>query len=468
MKRRTLRNRLITAGAVISTAGLMFAGGLPAFADEGLDAPWPPVGPILGDEAQITPTVSVTGWPDHTVFYAGETVTLSVHVDASVVGAPSLEGMLAGLAYEGEALAFGEIDAEGNAIVSVRPLITGTLHLTPFFVGEGPFNEATGEAGSIEVAAVPVTASIWLDSMDDSGTAIGYGGGTLDANAHFEPFCVDDEDEATTDACYATYGVPSGTFTLTRDGETIGEAAIEGPANTAAFADLNADLSEGERPEWALVVLDVPPVLLGSPDSFEVTAEFAADNWFTSVLEGPYTVEVAPLQTELELLIDRMWINEQPLRVNDSEILLTAYFPYAGWVGAAPTGTVEFFANGTSIGEVQVDEDAGGVDVLWTPIEGGNYVLRAMYTPDSLNHLGSQTPEYSVQVIIPPVPNPYPVDPTPDTDSKADDQAGGKSKSLATTGGNSGAMTGLAGASLLLAGATALILAGRKRTIAQQ
>lgn len=522
MTKHTRRNRLITAGAVLGTAGLIFAGALPAVADESLEAPWPPVGPIFGegnpgdttpgdavpgdtapegpplddagaegesgsstdadtgigeatddDPTKITPTVSVTGWPDHTVFYAGETVTLTVHVDAGVVGAPSLEGKVAGLAYGGEALAFGEIDEEGNALVTVRPLITGTLHFTPFFIGEGAFNDATGVGGDIEVDSVPVKSEVWLDYMDDSGTAIAYGGSLHQVNATIEPFCADDENEAATDECYATYGVPTGTFALIRDGETMAEAVVEGPTNESLFADLDADLSDGARPEWNIVSFHVPSILLGSPDSFEMTAGFESDTWFTSDLAGPFTVEVVPFQPGLDLLINDTWGDEDPVRVNASEVLLSGYFQHGFREGAPLSGTIEFFANGTSIGAspIPVDEDADRVDVLWTPIEGGEYVLSAVYTPDSLNHLGSETPEYSVLVTIPPVPNPTPVDPTPadetpTVDPGVDDSAAGKSKTppvLATTGGSWADATGVAGIGFLLAGAAALILARRKR-----
>ena len=522
MTKRTLRNRLITAGAIMGTAGLILAGGLPAVAEESLEAPWPPNGIIFGDEApeetvpeetvpedtapedevpeaspgtddatavddattddeaadeqdadptSITPTVEVSGWPEGHVFYAGETVTLNVHVDAGVVGAPSLEGMVAGLGYGGEPLAFAELDAEGNAFVSVRPLITGTLHFTPFFVGEGAYNSATGVGGDVEVDSVPTETMIWIDWMDDDGTLIGYGGETLQANAYIEPFCVDEEDDAATDACYATYGVPTGSLAVMRDGETIGEAVVEGPATDAAFADVNADLSEGARAEWTFASFSVPPILLGSPNSFEVTAGFASDNWFTAEVAGPFTVEVEAFQTDLELYIDHAWSDESPVPINASEVLLTAYFQHGDRTGAAPSGTVEFFANDTSIGEVPVGEDADGVDFLWNPIEGGEYVLRAVFTPDTLNHLGSETPEYPVMVIIPPVPNPTPVDPdpadnTPTEDPKTDNQGADTSTSpsaLAKTGGSSIEIAGFAGIGLLLAGAAALILAGRKR-----
>lgn len=473
--KRTLRSRLITAGAVMGAAGLIFAGGLPAVAEDGLETATPPDGIIFGenglgeeqdDPTKITPEVEVTGWPDGHVFYAGETVTLNVHVDPGVVGAPSVEGMLAGLSYEDEVLAYSEIDEEGNALVSVRPIITGTLHLTPFVAGEGAFNYAAGVGGDIEVDPVPVEASIWPDWVDEAGATVGYGGETLQVNGYIEPFCVDDEDDAASDECYATYGVPTGTLSVMRDGEAIGEAVVAGPAADAAFADVNADLSQGERPEWTFASFTVPSILLGSPDSFEVTAEFESDNWFTSEVAGPFTVEVAAFQTELDLLIDGEWRDDDPTRVNASEVLLSAYFEQGDRTGAPPTGTVEFFANDESIGEMPVDDDGERADITWAPIEGGDYVLRAVYTPDSLNHLGSATPEYSVQVTIPPAPNPTPDDSGSSDDTQVDDTAADTSKpasTLATTGDRAAEFAGIAGIALLLTGAVALTLARRTR-----
>lgn len=483
------------AGSIALTAGLLLAGGTPALAAETLEETdseagqlsWvdPRPGPIFGSASPetIEAAVEVTGWPETNIF-AGETVTLTIHVDAELLGAPSLEGELVGLGYGSELLGFSQLDADGTAQISVRPLQTGPLELTPFFLGdtEGHYVPVTGDSGTVTVDPVPVEVNFWYD-FDSAGSVDGYGGSTLEGNAIVEPFCVDHDDAAANDACYATYGVPSGEFLIMRDGETIASVNVSGTPADRLFADPSEDLSGGERAEFFFPAFTVPDILLGSPDSFEVVAAFDADNWFMTWVDEPTTVNVSANQPELLLMVGDDWAAGPAEHVNANSMLLTAWFFPSLESDAPLEGTVTFFANGEAVSEpLTLDPDEDFVEYEWALFSSGNFTVHAEFTPATLNHTAATTDEHEVLVIVPPVPNPTPGEGDGDgadvdgdgsdvdgADSGKNDGNSGsmtpakKADELAKTGGQGAEFAGIAGALLVLVGAWAMLGARRSR-----
>lgn len=480
------RKRILASGSFLLTAGLLLAGGMPALADDTEVAGWqdPRPGPIFGSASpeSIEAALEVTGWPEANI-YAGETVSLTFNVDAELLGAPSLEGELVGLGYGSELLGFAQLDAAGTAQISVRPLQTGPLVFTPFFMGdtEGDYVPVTGDSGTITVDPVPVEVSFWYD-FDTAGSVDGYGGSTLEGNAIVEPFCVDHDDAAANDACYATYGVPSGEFLILRDGETIASVNVPGTAADRLFADPSEDLSDGERAEFFFPAFTVPDILLGSPDAFEITAAFDADNWFMTWVDEPTTVNVSAHEPELLLLVGDDWEAGSPEHVNAASVPLTAWFFPSLESDAPLEGTVTFFANGEEISPaLPYNDDEGYLEFEWEFFESGEHVVWAEFTPTTLNHVAVSTDEHEMMVIIPPVPNPFPGDGDDDgADSDGDgadsDKTDGnnagnsgsktpakKADELAKTGGQGAEFAGFAGALLVLVGAWAVLGARRSR-----
>ena len=468
----------MTLGSMALTAGLLLTGGLPALAAEPIEEgateaelTWvdPRPGPMFGSASPetIEAALEVTGWPEATIF-AGETVTLTFSVDAALLGAPSLEGELVGLGYGNELLGFAQLDADGTAQISVRPLQTGPLEFTPFFMGdaEGDYIPVTGDSGTVTVDPVPLEVDFWY-ATDSESQVDGHGGSTLEANAIVEPFCVDYEDSAAHDACYATYGVPSGEFIIMRDGETIASVNVPGTPTDRLFADPSEDLSDGERADFFFPTFTVPDILLGSPDSFEVTAAFDADNWFMTWVGETTTVNVSAHQPELLLMVGEDWAQGPAEHINANSVLLTAWFLRSFESDAPLEGTVTFFANGEAISDPLTIDTAEGpiegfVEFEWFPFEGGEHTLYAEFTPATLNHLPASTDEHNVMVIIPPVPNPTPGDGNGDGADGGSQTPAKKPAELAKTGGQGAEFAGIAGAMLVLVGAWAM-LRGRRR-----
>ena len=471
----------MTAAAAFVACGMLLGGSLPALAQDApadehaLGTP-PPHGPILGSvtQEQLEAAMEVTGWPTGSIF-AGDTVTLSIHVDPLVLGAPSLEGALVGIGGLGEVLGFAQLDETNTAELQVRPLVTGPLELTPLFAGDEDANYAPAEAdsGTVTVDPVPVTMTAWFDDEEDGELAVG-GGGVIEANALVTPYCVDDADDEATDQCYATYGVPAGSLLVMQDGVVVAEVEVPGTRSDAMFALPGADLSEDAVAQFTLASVQLPDLTQGGVESFEMHREFAAANHFRSVVEGAVTVNMHAVQPELELYVAENWSDATTHRVNASSIPLAAYFQYPVEAAAPASGSVTFYVDGADVSGPLAIDGEDPVEYVWEPREGGTYEVLAAFTPDTMNHVGSVSETHTVSVIIPPVPNPFPNDDPAhdepvDTDpSEADGQAPGgqdrDAETLAETGGEPAGWLALAAGVLIVLGAAGVALRPRIRT----
>lgn len=475
-----LRPRLMTATAAFVACGMLLGGSLPALAQEApadehaLDTP--PHGPILGTVTpeQVEAAMEVTGWPTGSIF-AGDTVTLSIHVDPLVLGAPSLEGALVGIGGLGEVLAYTQLDETNTAELQVRPLITGPLELTPVFAGDadGIFASAVADSGTVTVDPVPVTMTAWFSGEEDDELAAG-GGGVIEANALVTPYCVDDADDEATDQCYATYGVPAGSLVVMQDGVTVAEVEVAGTRPDASFAQPGADLSDDAEAEFALASVQLPDLTQGGVETFEMNLAFAPTNHFMSAVQDAVTVNMYAVQPELELYVAEDWSDSTTHRVNAASVPLAAYFQQSLDAVAPASGSVTFYVDGADVSGPLAIDGEDPVEYVWEPRESGTYEILAAFTPDTMNHVGSVSETHTVSVIIPPVPNPFPNDDPADDEpvdtdpSDADGQAPGgqdrDAETLAETGGEPAGWLALAAGVLIVLGAAGVVSRPRMRT----
>lgn len=451
---------------MLLAGGMILGGSMPAFAEtppggnEVLGSY--PDGIIFGNAAppEVEVALEVTGWPTGNIL-AGETITLSFHVDPAVLGAPTLEGALVGIGVAGHLHGFAALDETNTAELQVRPLTTGPIEFTPFFAGDadGVFEQVTADQHTVTVDEVPVMLEAWF-SGEEAGEVAAAGGGILDANARVTPSCVNDDDEAVTALCYATYGVPAGTIVVMHGTETLAEVSVPGSEPEASFAEPGADVSEGTEADFVSVPVQLPGMTTGATETLDLNISFVPTNWFMSATDAPVTVTMNPAKLELSLFVGDDWNDQTTHRIIANEIPLSAYFAQSLDPVAPASGTVAFYVNGVAVSGNLPIGSGNPLVHMWQPVEGGTYEVTAAFTPDTFNHVGSVSAVHTVDVTIPPAPNPFP-------DGPEEDAAGTQTRGtnqLAVTGGGSRAWLGAAAASAMLLGAATLALRARTRS----
>lgn len=396
---------------------------------------------------------------------AGEEATVKITVQPQALGAQPIEGGLVGLAVGSEIIAFGQLDAAGEATVSVRPTMPTMLWLTPVFLEDGAYAGAVGE-DILVLVGVPGTATELVLDLS-YGTPTAFGGGQLFVVASVQSQCeADAASDAEAAACVFRYGYPEGTISIRLGLDEVATIPVSG-SNTggAAFAALDADLGEGVDPTTAGVgsaYIPVPDLLLGSPDSVMLAAVFTPSNWFGLGVDFA-TVDLRASATSVEVFVGDDLLNPQHTVYGD-KVTLVAFVTAEDYGAAEPDGTVQFFEGGVAIsGQVPlVDGTAAAFD--WVPTVGtGEYEITAVFTPATLNHEASESEGYPLTVVVTPAPNPNPGGSEGGGNGAGDGGTGekpvaenGKSgEVLAKTGAGSTAAVGFAG---MLAAATGLML----------
>lgn len=453
LRQRTRRNTVLAVGAAVLLSGAV----APAFAAESS----PETGASTLAAEAIEAQIEVTGWPTGPVT-AGEAFTVTMSVESGLVGSPSLAGQLVALGYEGEMIATAALDALGEAQLTVRPLMTGSLELTPLLAGDDVYAPGTGIPATVTVAQVPLGVELIFD--ESYGVPTAFGGGTFSLIAAVTTECAE---AATTDAeaaaCAAQYGLPAGTLVLSRDGVELERIAVPGSIADRAFAVPGEDLSENVEAERVFPLpVGVPNILLGTPTSQLYELTFVPSNWFGSAQDS-IDAAVRAASTSVEIFVGDDLFDPQHLVYADVVNLVA--FVTLGEMGAAPLGgTLMFLANGEPVsGEVPL-VDGMAAAFAWEPAIGSaEYAITAVFTPATLNHLASESEAYPLTVVVSPAANPTPDDSGPPAEHPAP-----ASKSLAATGigstsavGTVGVLTAAAG--LLLVAGTAIMKRMRRR-----
>ncbi len=211
----------------------------------------------------------------------------------------------------------------------------------------------------------------------------------------------------------------------------------------------------------------LPAVQLNA-GSRQITAHYAGNAWVAPSISAPVSVEVEPSATTTVLSASAASV-EAGARVSLS----------AEITGVAPTGTVEFFAGGTSLGSASVTagvSTAPASAVLTTAsLAVGTHSITAAYGGDLKNAASRSLVPLTLTVTAVPVPAPtrspapvpdpapVPVTPVAKPDPAKNDTS---AKQLATTGGEPSFVL-LSGALTLVAGATLLVARQRARRTRQ-
>ena len=375
-------------------------------------APEDSFAPTVAAQDAIEPAFTVTGWPDG-VLHAGESFTLTLHVDPEVLGAPSVEGDFVGVGFGSEVLELAQLGADGTASVTVRPVTTGPLAITPFFQGneETGLSPVVGETTTVTVDPVPTVIDFWLEADGDTAVPTVYGGGELTVNMMIESECSawSAGDEAAVAECGSVYGIPAGTLLLMQNGEVVAEEPVQGSISEGSFRAAGEDLSAGVDADALVTVsIPVPDILLGSPDSIEYSVAFDPDNWFGSSLGEAQEARLSASPTDVTVYVGDDALIDPAHYVNGESAELIAIVDQDAWWAAELSGTVTFQADGVDISEPLPLLEGDGVLFDWAPERGGEYVITADFTPETLNHEASTSEPYELTFADAPAPDPNP------------------------------------------------------------
>ncbi|MGP6171085.1 Ig-like domain-containing protein [Microbacterium sp. A196] len=239
-------------------------------------------------------------------------------------------------------------------------------------------------------------------------------------------------------------------------------ATVARPGFTANFEGnvefFDGATSLGEVPVSATGQAALPNVALTS-GSHQITAHYAGNTWVLPSISAPVTVEVEPPVAATTTVVTA---------ANASVEAGTEVSFNAEVTGATPTGTVEFFADGISLGSATTTASASATTASATlttaSLAVGTHSITAAYGGDFNNAASTSLAALTLTVTaVPdpepaptpdPAPAPVPVTPVVKPDPAKNDTS---AKQLAATGAElplgllSGGLTIAAGATLLFA-----------------
>ncbi|HUH53482.1 MAG TPA: Ig-like domain-containing protein, partial [Microbacteriaceae bacterium] len=404
--------------AALSALTLTFAGALPALADDA---------PLIETTTSVK---NVTGLPQ----IVGENYTFTVAIETGILTHLIPTGTVS-VSAEGIDLGEFTLGDDAQTVVTLRPLQAGIHNLDIGYSGDENFASSETAHSTVEFSPAASVTELWIDSDPDAQIpTVFYGGQAMTYIEVYSDCEASAETEAEFTHCAETYGVPSGTVHLKMvgaNGEVVAEGTSEivGSANANEWGVPGESLMPAEYGSLAIITLEVPDALLGTPDSWDFQATFIPDNWFAGSTSGPRSVLAAPAPVFIDLLVDE---NEN----TGGPIQMMALVGTENFFAAEIQGTISFFDGDTPIAtNLPITEDSGAL-FDWVPTASGAHAFRAEFVPSSGNHLGAVSETVVVQVNL---PEPKPVEP----EKQDAESSTPKKEELANTGAN-----GLAGMGL--------------------
>jgi hypothetical protein len=235
---------------------------------------------------------------------------------------------------DGSYLGSGSLDSNGQATYQTSTLTVGTHSITASYDGDNNFN--TSDAPALSQVVNPAT-SITVASSQPNPSVFGQSV-TLSATV------------AAADS--SNTGVPSGTVIFYADGNAIGSATLDGSGNASIVV---SSLTTGGH---------------------VITGAYQGDQYFGTSTSSAFTQTVNQDGTSVSLSSDQA--NPGYGATITFSASVTAASPGSG----TPTGTVQFFADGVSIGTGTLD--SSGVATLQTStLAAGSHTITAHYVGDS-------------------------------------------------------------------------------------
>ncbi|HET6250063.1 MAG TPA: Ig-like domain-containing protein [Tepidisphaeraceae bacterium] len=311
--------------------------------------------PLSSDVSEFTVAPAVTTAASTTAVTASQSTINhgdSVTFTAAVSGSGSTPTGTVTFLEDGTSMGTGQLQ-NGSATVTTSTLPAGALSITAQYGGDSNFSSSTSPAIT-ETVNPPAPTTTTLATSNPSVLA----GASVTLTATVAPVTPGGQ-------------TPSGTVTFTDNGATLGTMTV-GSDGTAALATT------------ALPV-----------GSDQITATYSGDNAFATSTSSPTTETVAagtsPTTTSLTA--------SSASSAAGASVSFTATVAPVTPGGAAPTGTVTFTQDGTSIGSAAVASDGTAVLAI-TSLPVGADAITAAYSGDA-NYAGSTSATFTETVANP-------------------------------------------------------------------
>jgi len=243
----------------------------------------------------------------------------------------------------------GDAKDDGEAFVSSSvPLAVGTYTITAHYSGDSNYSAATSTVMTLTVTRAPTTTSLTSSGPSVYGQSVTF----------------------TATVTTSGSGTPTGTVTFLDGTTAIGSGTLNG-SGVATFS--TTSLTAGTH---------------------SITAAYSGDTNFNASTSSPLTQTVNKASTTTTLA------SSSAPALSSQKITLTATVAPVSPGAGAPTGTVTFYKNGTSIGSAALS--AGVATLSGVVLTTGSYTLTATYGGDT-NFNTSTSSSFTQSTNAPPV-----------------------------------------------------------------